>query len=159
MKAYLTFQTHLPIAVFLCRPDGPEHPDLFLLPLSTFSLKNSSRFPTSIFLFLYLTIVGSSCLLEGLNLKKGETFKMMKNWKLPRAHRYHFSLQEPWVPKMSVLSLLILDIVVLVLSIMLFLTSCCCYFFVSLFGLGWFVEGCFLCVKYPFFFTKVGGVL
>lgn len=79
MKAYLMYQTHLPIAVFLCRLDEPENPDLFFLPLSTFSLKNITRFPTSVFLFLYLIIVGSSCLLEGLNLRKGEMFKMMKN--------------------------------------------------------------------------------
>lgn len=70
MEAYLTFQTHLSIAVFVCRPDRPGNPDLFLLPLSTFSLKNSSRSPTTVFLFLYLTIVGNSCLLEGLKLEK-----------------------------------------------------------------------------------------
>lgn len=53
---------------FLCA--GQIDLEIQISFFSPFSLKTSSRSPTTIFLFLYLTIVGNSCLLEGLKLEK-----------------------------------------------------------------------------------------
>lgn len=151
METYLTIQTRLSAnSSFFVQARWTWKSRSLSSPLSTFSLKNSSQSPTTIFLFLYLNIVGNSCLLE--RLKTWEKERRSKWWK---TESFPELTDTTWVCKnfgfqrCLVLSLLILDIVVLVLFIMLFLTSCCCFCLFIWFGLicgGLFSVGeiCFL---------------